>query len=325
MGENYGRHRPGQFVARFVRIFAVPIILAWVAAAVAVNVLVPQLEVVGKENSVSLSPKDAPAVIAMKRIGEKFQEFNSDSAVMVVLEGDKPLGDEARHYYDDLVKRLEHDTRHVQHVQNFWGDRITAAGSQSEDGKAAYVQVNLAGNQGETLGTESVEAVRAIVAESHPPAGLKAYVTGQAAHVADGDEAADKSMVKMTVITLMVIAAMLLFIFRAIATTLLVLSVVLTEMATARGLIAVLGHYHLFGLSTFVVAILTALAIAAGTDYLIFLIGRYQEARNAGEDHDTAYYTAFRGVNHVIVGSRVAISAALLCRPFTRVNYFNTL
>jgi len=89
----------------------------------------------------------------MQRIGQKFQEFNSDSAVMVVLEGDKPLGDEARHYYDDLVKTTRAGPRHVEHVQNFWGDRITAAGSQSEDGKAAYVQVNLAGNQGETLGT----------------------------------------------------------------------------------------------------------------------------------------------------------------------------
>jgi RND superfamily putative drug exporter len=325
MSGDHSRRRAGRFVARFVRTFALPIILAWVAAAVAVNVLVPQLEIAGKENSVSLSPKDAPAVIAMQRIGEKFQEFNSDSAVMVVLEGDTQLGDEARHYYDDLVKRLEQDTKHVQHVQNFWGDRITAAGSQSEDGKAAYVQVNLAGNQGETLGTDSVEAVRAIAAESHPPAGLKVYVTGQAAQVADANEAADKSMVKMTVITLMVIAVMLLLIFRSIATTLLVLPVVLTEMATARGLIAVLGHYHLFGLSTFVVAILTALAIAAGTDYLIFLIGRYQEARNAGEDHDTAYYTAFGGVTHVIVGSGLTIAAAMLCLHFTRLNYFNTL
>jgi hypothetical protein len=31
------------------------------------------------------------------------------------------------------------DKRHVQHVQDFWGDPLTAAGSQSADGKAAYV------------------------------------------------------------------------------------------------------------------------------------------------------------------------------------------
>ncbi|EUA33246.1 MMPL family protein [Mycobacterium xenopi 4042] len=38
------------------------------------------------------------------------------------------------------------------------------------------------------------------------------------------------------------------------------------------------------------------LAIAAGTDYGIFLIGRYQEARTAGQDRIAAYYTTFRSV-----------------------------
>ena len=70
-----------------------------------------------------------------------FQEFDSDSAAMVVLEGDQPLGADAHQYYDTLVKKFEQDTKHVQHVQDFWGDPLTAAGSQSSDGKAAYVQV----------------------------------------------------------------------------------------------------------------------------------------------------------------------------------------
>ena len=76
--------------------------------------------------------------------------------------------------------KLRADTKHVQHVQNVWGDRITAAGVQSRDGKAAYVQLNLAGNQGSTLGNQSVDAVRKIVDKSAPPRGLKAYVTGPA-------------------------------------------------------------------------------------------------------------------------------------------------
>ncbi|MGV0627374.1 MMPL/RND family transporter [Mycolicibacter minnesotensis] len=304
---------------------AVPIILFWVAATAVVNISVPQLEIVGKENSVSLSPKDAPAVVAMKRIGQRFDEFDSDSAVMIVLEGEDSLREDARRYYDGLVKSLAQDTAHVQHVQDFWGDRITAAGSQSEDAKAAYVQVHLVGNQGEALSSASVEAVREIVAQSLPPEGIKAYVTGQAAEVADANEAGDSSMVAMTVITMAVIAAMLLAIYRSLATTLIMLTVVTVEMAMARGLIAVLGHHQILGLSTFVVSLLTALAIAAGTDYLIFVVGRYHEARNAGEDRETAYYTMFRGVAHVIVGSGLTISGALLCLSFTRLNYFSSL
>ena len=82
---------------------------------------------------------------------------------MVVLESQEPLGDEAHAWYDQMVKKLEADTTHVQSVQDFWSDPLTAAGSQSNDGKAAYVQVKLAGNQGEALANESVESVQNVI------------------------------------------------------------------------------------------------------------------------------------------------------------------
>ena len=85
---------------------------------------------------------------------------------MVVLEGDQPLGDDAHRYYDHLIEKLEADTAHVQHVADFWGDPLTASGAQSADGKAAYVQVYLHGNQGEPLANESVAALREIVAQN---------------------------------------------------------------------------------------------------------------------------------------------------------------
>jgi RND superfamily putative drug exporter len=308
-----------------MRVLSVPIILGWLAVTAVTNAVVPQLEMVGKEHSVSLSPQDAPALVAMKRLGSQFQQFDSDSMAMIVLEGEQPLGDEAHRYYDDLVRQLERDTKHVQHVQNYWGDLITAAGSQSTDGKAAYVQVNLAGNQGETLGNESVEAVREIVQRSHPPAGVRAYVTGQAPLTTDMTEAGDKSMVKITVITIVVITVMLLIVYRSVTTTLLILFVVLIEMSAARGVVAVVGHFGLLGLSTFATSLLTSLSIAAGTDYAIFLIGRYQEARQSGQEREDAYYTAFHGVGHVILGSGLTVAGAMLCLHFTRLNYFSSM
>ena len=86
---------------------------------------------------------------AMKRIGKDFKEFDSNSSAMILLESDQPLGPEAHHYYDGLIQKLRDDPKHVEHIQDFWGDPLTAAGSQSADGKAAYVQLYLSGNQGE--------------------------------------------------------------------------------------------------------------------------------------------------------------------------------
>jgi RND superfamily putative drug exporter len=71
--------------------------------------------------------------------------------------------------------------------------------------------------------------------------------------------------------------------------------------------------------------LLVTLAIAAATDYAIFLIGRYQEARRAGEDRESAYYTMFHGTAHVVLASGMTIAGAALCLHFTRLPYFNTM
>ena len=118
---------------------------------------------------------------------------------------------------------------------------------------------------------------------------------------------------------------MLLFVYRSIVTVLLVLVMVFFELAAARGIVATLGYYDLIGLSTFATNLLTTLAIAAGTDYAIFLVGRYHEARKAGEDRETAFYTMYHGTAHVILGSGLTIAGATFCLHFTRLPYFQTL
>ncbi|MEW5808054.1 MAG: RND family transporter [Actinomycetota bacterium] len=310
---------------RFIRRFAVPIVLAWLLLTVALNVAVPQIEAVARDHAVTMSPQDAPAMIAAKKIGATFHESDSDSLAMIVLEGDRELGAEARQYYDSLVRALRADTEHVQHVHDVWGDPLTAAGVQSRDGKAAYAQINLAGDQGSTEGIASIESVRHILDDSSPPAGLRVYLTGPAALTADMNEAADKSMLIMMGVTGVVIMVMLLITYRSLSTMLLVLVMVGFEMGTARGLVAVLGDNGMLGFSTFVVAMLSSLAIAAGTDYAIFLIGRYQEARRAGQDREAAYYTMFRGTYHIILGSGLTIAGATLCLHFARLSYFKAL
>ena len=312
-------------IPRTIRALAVPIILVWVAYTAAVNLLVPQVEKVGMANAVSMSPQDAPAVIAAKRMGQKFGESSSDSIAMVVLIGDQPLGEAAHRYYSTLVDKFKADKKHVEHVHDFWGDMITAAGVQSSDGKAAYVQLNLAGDQGSTEGNHSVDAVRKIIDDTPPPAGLKAYVTGPAPLTTDSLEASDRGMIKMTVVTMIVITIMLALVYRSLSTVLLILAIVGVEMGAARGSVAVVGHLGLMDFSTFSVPLMTALSIAAGTDYAIFLIGRYHEARQNGEDPESAYYTAFHGVGHVILGSGLTIAGAMLTLRLTRLSYFNSL
>jgi RND superfamily putative drug exporter len=316
---------PRTGLARWIRRLAIPIILGWIAVVAILNVSVPQLEVVGQLRSVSMSPDDAPSVIAMKRIGAVFEEFTSDSSAMIVLEGDRSLGDDAHRFYDDMVAKLEADSQHVEHVQDFWGDPLTEAGAQSNDGRAAYVQVYLAGNQGEALANESVKAVQKTVSGLSPPPGVKVFVTGSSALAADQQIAGDESVRNIEMATFGVIILMLLLVYRSIKTVVLVLATVFLTLSASRGVVAFLGYHQLIGLSTFATNLLVTLAIAAATDYAIFLIGRYQEARTVGEDREAAYYTMFHGTAHVVLGSGMTIAGATFCLSFTRLPYFQSL
>ncbi|MGV0812714.1 RND family transporter [Mycolicibacterium boenickei] len=324
MSDRQTSDRP-PLIARVIYRLAVPIILGWLAIVAVVTFAVPSLEQVGRESSVPLVPKDAPSFQAMQRMGEVFGESDSDSVAMIVLEGEQPLGEDAHRYYDALIGQLRADTAHVQHVQDYWGDSLTASGVQSADDLSAYVQLNLAGNQGQALAHESVEAVRGIVERTPPPPGVKAYVTGPSPLITDMNHSGDTSIMKITLVTLVVIFTMLLFVYRSIVTVVLLLIMVGIQVQAARGVVAFLGDHEILGLSTFAVNLLVSLGIAVGTDYGIFFIGRYHEARQAGEDRETAFYTTYRSVAKVVVASGLTIAGAIYCLSFTRLPYFETM
>lgn len=261
----------------------------------------------------------------MLRIGEKFQESTSTSLAMLVLEADRPLDDGDHRYYDDLVGRLKQDPDHVQYVMDLWGKPITAAGAQSVDGKATFVLLRLAGNTGQIQANESVQAVRDVIAHDAPPPGLTVFVSGAAPLAADTLAIANSSLNNITILTIVLIVVMLLVVYRSPATLLVPLISVLIQMLVAKGIIATLGHYGVIPLSSFAVNIVVALTLGAGTDYGIFLLGRYQEARQAGESREQAYYTAYRSVAPVIIGSGLTIAGACYCLSLARLDYFHTM
>jgi putative drug exporter of the RND superfamily len=313
------------FVPRMVRIFAIPIIAFWALLAVSTNTFMPQVERVAEELAGPVVPHYAPSQRALLAIGAKFQESNSTSLAMIVLEADRPLGDVDHQYYDDLMRRFKQDPKHVQYVMDLWGKPITAAGAQSLDGKCAYVLLRLAGDIGQMQANQSVNAVRHIVANDPPPPGLKVYVSGAAPLASDTVAIANSSLNDITIVTIFLITGMLLLVYRSVVTLFVPLAGVLFELLVAKGVIATLGHLGYIELSSFAVNIVVALTLGAGTDYGIFLMGRYHEARHDGEGREEAFYTAYKSVTPVVLGSGLTIAGACFCLTFARLNYFHTM
>lgn len=144
--------------------------------------------------------------------------------------------------------------------------------------------------------------MRDIVESVPPPPGVKAYVAGNTVLNADTSIAGHESMAVMALVSIGVILVMLLVVYRSIVTTVIALLIVGIELFAGQGITATAGNLDIIGLTPpYAVSMVTMLSIAAGTDYVIFLLGRYHEARATGQSREEAYYTAYHGVAHVIL------------------------
>ncbi len=314
------------FFPKLTRRLALPIFVFWVLAAAVVTVFVPSIEENTEAHAKSLVPRDAPSSQDAVVEGHAFRESDYTSAAVILLETEgRRLGEQDHRYYNELVRRLLRDTKHVQSLLNLWGKPVTKSGQQSADAEAATLTVRPTGDTGDASASRSIAAIRDIVAHVPKPSGLNTYVSGPAPLSADMDGAAVASMTKLTIVSVVVIIIMLLFAYGSLGRALIPLAGVLIVLATARGVVSFLVGQHILGVSSFSMNMLVALVLGVTTDYSVFYVGRYNEARRAGQDTESAYYTSVANTSHVVLGSGMAISGATLCLSLCKLNYFRTL
>jgi putative drug exporter of the RND superfamily len=310
--------------ARVTSRYAVLVVLGWIVVAAAGNLAVPQLERVVASHARSFMPVDTPSAVAAKRSAELFGEAPSNNLNYIVLERDRPLQKADRRYYDSLVAALRADTRHVYSVTDLWANPVTESGAQSRDGHAADVMLRLSGMLGTSQAGNAVAVVRDTAARLRPPPGLHVYLTGPGSTLTDEFAAIDHQMLLITAATVMVIMVLLVIVYRsAVAAAIPLISVGL-GLAVARPVVAALGNHGLVEVSLFSVALVAAMILGAGTDYAIFLIGRYHEGRRRGSDQATALVDAYRGVAPVVIGSALTMAAALSCLSLAQVGMFRS-
>ncbi|KUH93822.1 RND family transporter [Mycobacterium sp. IS-3022] len=304
--------------------YAVWVIVVWVVTAGAANVAVPQLERVAQSHSRSFMPAQAPSSVAALQGATLLGEKPSNNLNYIVLEGDRPLGADDRAFYHRLITSLRAVDEHVYAVTDLWSDPATAAGAQSADGRAVTVMTRLSGMLGTSRAADAVDALRDIVTRLDPPDGLRVYVTGPGATIADEFRAIDRQMLGITAATVALILLLLLIVYRSPVGAAIPLISVGLALSVARPIVAALGEAGLAEVSLFSVALLAAMMLGAGTDYAIFLIGRYHEGRRRGDPSAAALVNAYRGVAPVIVGSALTIAAALTSLSVAEIGMFRS-
>ncbi|MGZ6788981.1 MAG: MMPL/RND family transporter [Mycobacteriaceae bacterium] len=295
------------------------VIAIWVLLAAGGNLAIPQLERVIHEHSQSFLPSDAEANVAAVRMGQLFGDSTSNNLTYVVFESDHPLAETDRSYYRGMVSALRLDHAHVESMLDLWSSPLTAPISQSADGRAVYLLLRLSGQSGSAKADASVAAVRSTIAQRPPPQGLRLYVSGPGASLLDEFRTLDIELIKITVVTVALIALLLLLVYRSVVTAALPLITVCLSLAVARPVIAALGASGIIEVSIFSAALMAAMVLGAGTDYAIFLLGRYHERRRNGVLVAPALAGAYRKVTPVIIASATTVTAALFCLTLTKV------
>ncbi len=291
----------------------------WVIAAAAANLAVPQLERVVDSHARSFMPSDAPSSIASTHAAQLFAQEPSNNFVYVVLERNQPLTPRDRQFYDRMTAALNSDRQHVYSVTDLWSQPATASGAQSSDNRAVSEMVRLAGMLGTSQARHSVDSVRATVTGLSPPAGLQVHVTGPGATIVDEFAAIDHQMFGITAGTVGLILLLLLAVYRSPIAAAIPLASVGLALAVARPVVAALGQSGVVEVSLFSVALMAAMTLGAGTDYAIFLIGRYHEGRRRHATPRQALIDAYRGVAPVVIGSALTVAVALATLGFAEV------
>ncbi|RNL65432.1 RND family transporter [Nocardioides marmoriginsengisoli] len=309
-------------LARFAIRRAPLMIGGWLLVVLAVNVLVPQLETVVAKDSTPFVPESAPSLRAVKDMDTTFGNGKSRSFIVLVAARDGGLTKADDTYLTNLADRLRKDTEHVTYVQDITDPTLRSA-LTSADGEASYFQIGLAGYTGAPTSVGQVEAVRDD-AKVGRPEGLDVKVTGASATITDMVVEVENSIVKITAVTLVLIAIILMVIYRSVVITAFVLSVIGIALAAARGVVSFLGVHDIFDVSTFTGSFLTAIVLGATTDYAIFLISRFHEQRRRGVEPREAARVASSRVSAVIIGSALTVILANACLALAHVGLFRT-
>ena len=315
--------RRGSGLAGLAARRAVWVVVAWLAVAGALNIFVPQIEEVAAKDSTAVVPEKAPSIVAVDEMGKAFGNNGANSFVVIAMERDGGLVAADKRYAARLASVLTKDDDNVTFVQDVRKDPELLSALTSKDGEARYLLVGITGVTGAPSSIRQVTAVRDVAAHLAPD-GLDVAVTGPTATIVDLATETEHSVIRITIVSIGLIALLLWLIYRSFAVMGVVLTIVGLGLGLARALTALCGELGVFTVSTFSGTFLTAVVLGAGTDYAIFLVSRYQELRRAGVPPEEAAATAGARITSVIVGSALTVVLACGCMLLADLGFFST-
>lgn len=196
----------------------------------------------------------------------------------------------------------------------------------SHSKRAATFSVPIAATTSQTTVADDVKAIRGevtrdavLATKSTTRDELRVAIGGPAGSAADAVDAFSGIDGRLLKVTVLVVALLLLLIYRSPILWLLPLVSVGLAAAWSEGLAYGLAKVG-FVVNGMTVGILTVLVFGAGTDYALLLVARYREELRREPDPHRAMAVALRRAGPAIVTSGLTVVLALICLLAAQLN-----
>lgn len=188
----------------------------------------------------------------------------------------------------------------------------------SADGKAILINAQLdfavadATIDGEPIFPKIIEFIREDMEKEFTSAGITTHVTGPAGLFADLFEAFGSIDTRLLQTTLIVVAIILIVVYRSPVLWILPLFTAASALGIATMIVYYLAREDIIDLNGQTQGILDVLVLGAATDYALLLIARYREELHQHQSRFEAMKIALRGVVEPIIASGSTVIAGLM-------------
>lgn len=304
-----------------------PLVIGWVAVAVLVTLVAPNIDKVAVNDQRAFLPSSAPSLDALKIVKRYFPDKVAPSSSVIVIDAGKGGRADAgptRQFIADTTAWLQGPDKPqvIDQILSFTSaDEQTAKALISPDGQVGLIVVRFS-----KVGTEDV--TRQAIVSIHDrlataPAGVSVAITGDAAIIGAYDEATRKSIDSTTWITILLVIVILLLVYRSPVSPVIPLLTISLAYLISRGVVALLAD-SVMTVSGYTNIFLIVILFGAGTDYCLFLISRFREELADTHETGVAVERTVHTVGETIASSAGTVVVGLSTMALAELGLFNT-
>ncbi|MGP8079966.1 MAG: MMPL family transporter [Dehalococcoidales bacterium] len=305
-------------LSEFTRKYRIVITAVWLVAAVSLFLFAPKLSKVGVTDESQFLPQDTESSEAANLLSEKFVATTTTSAsdVIIVIYDANGLSDadmqQAQAVRNWLVSSAA--PKEIQQVVSVFDNDALKSTLISTDQTTMMMVVDFSVSSLDAGAKTALQQMRDYMSQNYPH--LDAYVTGETALYQDMVGSVQQTIDRTTLVTIILVAILLLIIYRSPIAILLPLTAIGCSYVVAAGLVGFLAQAGA-KFSTLSQAYLVVIIFGIGTDYCLFLVSRFREELQHKERQE-AQNNAIKHIAPVIAASALTVIIAFLSLAISR-------